>query len=147
MLRCYACAEEQGKQFALTKEDASKYNVGLWSDVEELWQEYNCRHSYSGIILGISEPVYSDKDLKEMKEATVNYNGKEIPYYEATQKQRALENEIRKATRSVKTLEKAGADSSSQRADLRKLNKKLNTFLSETGLNKDYSRIKVAVKN
>ena len=140
-------AEEQGKQFALTKEDASKYNIGLWSDVEELWQEYNCRHSYFGIILGISEPVYSDKDLKEMKEATVNYNGKEIPYYEATQKQRALENEIRKATRSVKTLEKAGADSSSQRADLRKLNKKLNTFLSETGLNKDYSRIKVAVKN
>lgn len=139
-------AEEQGKQFALTKEDASKYNIGLWSDVEELWQEYNCRHSYFGIILGISEPVYSDKDLKEMKEATVNYNGKEIPYYEATQKQRALENEIRKATRSVKTLEKAGVDSSSQRADLRKLNKKLNTFLSETGLNKDYSRIKVAVE-
>lgn len=140
-------AEEQGKQFALTKEDANKYNVGLWSDVEELWQEYNCRHSYFGIILGVSEPVYSDKELKDYKNATVNYNGKEIPYYEATQKQRAIENEIRKTTRSVKTLEKAGVDSSSQRADLRKLNKNLNSFLEETGLNKDYSRIKVAVDN
>lgn len=140
-------AEEQGKQFALTKEDASKYNVGLWSDVEDLWQEYNCRHSYFGIILGVSEPVYSDKELKDYKNATVNYNGKEIPYYEATQKQRALENEIRKTTRSAKTLEKAKQDSSIQRAQLRQLNKELKTFLDETGLNKDYSRTNVAVGN
>ena len=139
-------AEEQGKQFALTKEDAGKYNVGLWSDVEDLWQEYNCRHSYSGIILGVSEPVYSDEELKDYKNATVNYNGKKIPYYEATQKQRALENQIRKTTRSAKTLEKAGLNSKEERTKLRQLNKDLNNFLKETGLNKDYSRIKVAVE-
>lgn len=139
-------AEEQGKQFAIKPEDAEKFGIGLWADVKDLWEEYNCRHSYSGIILGVSEPVYSDKDLKEMKEATVNYNGKKIPYYEATQKQRALENQIRKTSRSAKILEKAGLDSTKEKLKLRQLNKKLNSFLNETGLDKDYSRIKVAIK-
>ena len=60
-----------------------------------------------GIIIGISEPQYNDKELKQFKNATVKLNGKEIPYYEATQKQRAIENNIRKTTRSIKILEKA----------------------------------------
>ena len=140
-------AEEQGKQFAIRQEDAKEYGIGLWSEVEELWEEYNCRHSYFGIILGVSEPQYTDKELKEFKNATVKLNGKEIPYYEATQKQRALENQIRKTTRSAKILEKAGLDSTAERMKLRQLNKDLNNFLSETGLNKDYSRIKVANEN
>lgn len=137
-------AEEQGKQFALNKKDASKFKVGLWSDVEGLWEEYNCRHSYFGIILGISEPQYSKKELKEFKNAKITYNGKEIPYYEATQKQRALENNIRKSKRSVQTLEKAGLDNKVQKMDLAKLNKQYTDFCKETGLEKDYSRTKVA---
>lgn len=140
-------AEEQGKQFALTKEKASKYGVGLWSDVEELWQEYNCRHSYSGIILGVSEPTYTKKDLEYYKNATVTLNGKKVPYYEATQKQRALENDIRKAKRSVQILEKAGFDNKAQKMDLAKLNKKYTDFCKETGLQKDYSRIRIANYN
>lgn len=138
-------AEEQGKQFALNKENASKYGVGLWSDVEELWEEYNCRHSYFGIILGVSEPQYTDKELKELKNATVKIDGKEVPYYEATQKQRAIENNIRKTTRSIKTLQKAGLDSTIQRAQLRQLQKEYTSLLKETGLNRDYSRIKSVV--
>lgn len=138
-------AEEQGKQFALNKENASKYGVGLWSDVEELWEEYNCRHSYFGIILGVSEPQYTDKELKELKNATVKLDGKEVPYYEATQKQRAIENNIRKTTRSIKTLQKAGLDSTIQRAQLRQLQKEYTSLLKETGLNRDYSRIKSVV--
>lgn len=135
-------AEAQGKQYAINKEDSKKYGIGLWSDVSDLWEEYNCRHTYFGIILGISEPVYTDKELNEYKNATVEWNGKKIPYYEATQKQRQLENAIRKQKRTVQILEKAGKDTTMANAKLRTIQKKLNDFCKQTGLDKDYSRTK-----
>lgn len=143
-------AKAQGKQYALTKENAKKYGVGYWHDivdgetVEDLWNDYNCRHTYFGIILGISEPKYSNKKLNEYKNATVRWNGKEIPYYEATQKQRQIENEIRKAKRSVQILEKTKKDTTISKSNLRKLNKQYTEFCKETGLEKDYSRIQIA---
>lgn len=140
-------AAEQGKQFALNKEDAEKYKVGLWSDVEELWQEYNCRHTYFGIILGISEPIYTNEELKKYKNATVEYNGEKIPYYEATQKQRQQENTIRKQKRAVQILEKAGQDTRIAKAKLAISQRRLNDYCKETGLEKDYSRAKVAKYN
>lgn len=136
-------AEAQGQQYAWYEEDALKYNIGLWKNVEHLWEEYNCRHTYFGIILGISEAVYTNKELDEYKNATVKLNGKEIPYYEATQKQRAIENNIRKIKTSIQTLEKAGQDSTMQRSDLRKWQKQLTEFCNETGLKKDYGRMRV----
>lgn len=140
-------AEEQGKQFALDIEAAEKYKIGLWSDVEHLWNEYNCRHTYFGIILGVSEPIYSDKELKEYKNTKVKLNGKEIPYYEATQKQRQLENIVRKKKRAVQTLEKAGQDIKEAKTKLAIAQKNLNEFCKNTGLQKDYSRIKTAKYN
>lgn len=138
-------AEEQGKQFAVNSEDAKKYGLGLWSDVADLWNEYNCRHTYFGIILGISEPVYSDKELKQFKNAKVTLNGKKVEYYEATQRQRQLENAIRKQKRAVQTLEKAGQDARIAKAKLATTQRKLNDFCKETGLSKDYSRVKIAI--
>lgn len=140
-------AEAQGKQYAINKEDSKKYGIGLWSDVSDLWEEYNCRHTYFGIILGISEPVYTDKELNEYKNATVEWNGKKVPYYEATQKQRQLENTIRKQKRAVQTLEKAGQDTKIAKTKLAIAQKKLNDYCKETGLEKDYSRVKVAKYN
>lgn len=140
-------AEEQGKQFAINKKDASKYGVGLWADVEELWKEYNCRHTYNGIILGISEPRHTNEELKAMKNATVTLNGKKVPLYEATQRQRQIENAIRKQKRAVETLDKAGMDSTIERTRLRELNRKYTAFCSETGLSKQYGRIQVAKNN
>lgn len=137
-------AEAQGKQYAVNSKDAYKYKVGLWSDVVDLWSEYNCRHTYFGIILGISEPLYTDKELKDFRNATVTLNGKEVPYYEATQKQRQLENAIRKQKRTVETLEKANQDVIVQKTQLAQLQKKYNEFCKETGLERDYGRIQVA---
>lgn len=137
-------AEAQGKQYAINETDAKKYKIGLWKDVKELWNEYNCRHTYFGIILGVSEPKCEKDELKEYKDATVKLDGKEIPHYEAIQKQRKLENTIRKEKRAVQILEKAGEDSTAARIKLIKAQKNLNEFCKETGLEKDYSRIKVA---
>ena len=137
-------AEAQGKQYALNEEDSKKYNIGLWADVEDLWKEYNCRHTYFGIILGVSEPKCTNKELKEYRNATVELNGEKIPYYEATQRQRQLENAIRKTKRAIQTLEKAGGDIKASKSRLATLNKRLNDFCKETGLEKDHSRITVA---
>ena len=136
-------AEEQGKQFAISKENASKYNLGLWSDVADLWEEYNCRHTYFGIILGVSEPVYNNKELIELENTTVTLNGKEVPYYEATQKQRQIENTIRKQKRAIQTLEKANKDVRIEKSQLAQLQKKYKEFCKDTGLEKDYSRIEI----
>lgn len=137
-------AEAQGKQYAINKEDSKKYGIGLWSDVSDLWEEYNCRHTYFGIILGISEPVYTDKELHEYKNATVEWNGKKIPYYEATQKQRQLENAIRKQKRTVQILEKSGINNEIEKIKLAQIQKEYTNFCKETGLQKEYNRIRIS---
>ena len=136
-------AEAQGKQYAINHRTKISRDYPLWSEVESLWNEYNCRHTYFGIILGISEPVYTDKELKEFREATINWNGKQIPYYEATQRQRQLENAIRKQKRTVQTLEKANLDNKLEKGQLAQLQKKYKEFCKETGLEKDYQRLQV----
>lgn len=137
-------AEAQGKQYAKNKADAKKYGVGYWKDVENLWKEYNCRHTFFGIILGISAPQYSKKELKKMENATVLLNGEYVPLYEATQKQRQIENSIRHKKRSVQVLEKTGQDATNQKAELRKLQNKYTNFCKETKLEKNYARLKIA---
>ena len=149
-------AEAQGKQYAKTKADARKYKVGYWGDVENLWQEYNCRHTYFGIILGISEPVYTKKELKQMENSKVTYQGKKIPEYEATQIQRKLEREQRNLKRQIEPL-KNSKNSIKDEELLQKrketlenlqlrLNKKqteYKQFCKETGLTPQYERTKV----
>ena len=119
----------------------------LWRDVEDLWQEYNCHHTYFGIILGVTEPQYNKKELNEFKNAKVILNGKKVPYYEATQKQRQLENKIRHQKRTVQIKEKSGLDTTTEKAKLRQMQKDLTSFCKETGLEKDYSRMKIAKSN
>lgn len=149
-------AEAQGKQYAITKKDARKYNVGLWKDVEHLWKEYNCRHTYFGIILGISEPVYTKKELKQMENAKVTYKGKKIPEYEATQMQRQLEREQRNLKRQLQPLINSENDIKDEQqkqkreqtiknlqASLTKKRKEYKSFCNETGLTPQYERTKV----
>lgn len=137
-------AEAQGKQYAISHNTKISQKYPLWNEVSDLWSEYNCRHTYFGIILGISEPIYTNKELKEFREATVEWNGNKIPYYEATQKQRQLENAIRKQKRTVQTLEKANMDNKIEKGQLAQLQKKYKDFCKETGLEKDNQRLQVA---
>lgn len=136
-------AEAQGKQYALTKADARKYGVGLWKDVEKLWKEFNCRHTYFGIILGISEPVYTKKELKQMENSKVTYKGKKIPEYEATQIQGRLEREQRNLKRQIKPLEDTNQKVEDLQEKLREKQKEYKTFCEETGLTPQYERTKV----
>lgn len=73
----------------------------------------NCYHSYSPFFPGISERIYTDKQLEEMnrKDNTpVEYNGKQYTKYEASQRQRRLETTMRAQRQKIKLLQEGGAD-------------------------------------
>lgn len=135
-------AKAQGKQYAKTREDARKYHVDYWGDVEDLWKEYNCRHTYFGIILGVSEPVYTKKELLEMKNKKVTYRGKKIPEYEATQIQRKLEREQRSLLKQIEPL-KGKQDVSDLEEKLQLKKTEYKSFCKETGLTAKYGRIEI----
>ena len=62
--------------------------------------ECNCYHKVFAIVLGVSNPEYTDKQLEKIKEENekgFEYNGKHYTMYEGTQLQRRIETEIRKA--------------------------------------------------
>ena len=136
-------AKAQGKQYAKTRADARKYHVGYWGDVKHLWEEYGCRHTYFGIILGISEPVYTNKELNEMKNSKVIYQGEKIPEYKATQIQRQLEREQRALQREIEPLKKNKEDVKDLESRLKKKKNEYKQFCNETGLTPQYERTKV----
>ena len=61
--------------------------------------KYNCYHSTYAIVLGVSEPIYTNKELEEIKKKNntgFDFEGKHYTMYEGTQLQRRLETEIRR---------------------------------------------------
>lgn len=83
----------QGKQF--TKKEFELRNEELRRHISTC----NCKHYTFPIILGISKPTYTDKELRQYKansEKPVNINGREMTKYQATQAQRNMETAIRK---------------------------------------------------
>lgn len=122
-----------GKIFSLDPKN-KKYPY-FKKEYRELMEEYNCHHRISPFIIGVSEPVYTKKEIKEADNRVVNYKGKQISYYEATQKQRQLEREIRNAKKSYMSnpsLENNQLINEKQR--------KMRKFIKETGLERQYDR-------
>lgn len=74
--------------------------------------EYNCYHYIFSIVLGVSKPQYSDKQLKEIinnANKKTTFDGKEYTQYELTQLQRRIETAIREA-KDTQILAKASED-------------------------------------
>ncbi len=137
----------QGKQYAVNRLDAKKYGVDWWYDkvdgtpVAELWEEYNCRHTVFPIILGISEPVYNKTELNNFQKKYVSLYGKRVPIYQATQTMRYIERQIREYKRRIKILR--NKDHKKESLLLKKWLKEYDVVSKETGLEKDYARIRV----
>jgi hypothetical protein len=100
-------ADIQGRQFS--NEEYEKLQAGdIAKDVKgnsydgadkRHIGEYNCYHGIFNIVLGVSKPEYTDRELKaiqEQNETGFEYNGRHYTMYEGTQLQRRLELEIRK---------------------------------------------------
>ena len=83
----------QGRQFS--KADFIRINESLQRRISTC----NCKHSTFPIVLGVSQPAYTQQELQQYKansEKTVTINGKEMTKYQATQAQRNMETAIRK---------------------------------------------------
>lgn len=84
----------QGKQYS--KEEFERLNRRLERPIGTL----NCQHFVTPIVLGVSKPVYSSKELAEINRRSsehVEYKGQKMSRYEASQKQRKMETAIRYA--------------------------------------------------
>ena len=58
--------------------------------------DYNCRHSAYPIILGVTKPSYTDKELAALDPPPFTYEGKQYTAYEAQQQMRKMERAMRK---------------------------------------------------
>lgn len=113
-------ADIQGRQFS--NEEYEKLEDGLeaidykgrkydGADKRQI-SHYNCYHKIFTIVLGVSEPEYTDKQLKEIQQKNTDgfeYEGKHYTNYEGTQLQRRIETEIRKQ-KDINILAKASGD-------------------------------------
>lgn len=107
----------------------------------------NCRHTFRPYYKG-STKAYTSKELREMKNSKVEYNGAKISEYEASQIQRSYERQIRESKKEIaglKGLQNSEVDIKTEmqqaKARLKNRNAKLNDFLDQTGFRKDNSRL------
>lgn len=116
----------------------------------------NCRHTFYPYIEG-GVKTYTQKELEEMKNASVTYKGNEINTYDATQIQRKLERNIRENKKQIASFkgalqsnnleDKDRRDIETQLKDenkyLRQNNANLREFLEETGLKESGGRLAI----
>ena len=135
-----------GKRGYLSKDD-----IGYGSG--DGFGGYNCRHDWYPFFPGISQRNYTPEKLAQLETMTVNYNGQEIPYYDATQEQRRLERRVRdcklrlsatdaarQETKDPKLRAQLDEDFAKQSKALREARDKLADFQTGTGLLPDTSR-------
>lgn len=133
-----ACAPDhediQGKQY--TDREYEALNNSLKRRIGTL----NCGHNASPIILGISQPQYTNDELERFKrdnKVGVSYEGREFAtVYEATQYQRAIERSIRAWERRVMVGTNPNA-----KARLKALRAEYRRFCKATGLRTEDERL------
>lgn len=118
---------------------------------------WNCRHNFFPFFEGISTPSYAQQELDDINDMMVMVDGKEIPYYEATQKQRAMERDIRATKRELSALDAARTEAKEngsltaaldekyrqQAVKLSKQREALKEFVGQTGLADQKERTQV----
>ena len=116
----------------------------------------NCRHTFFPYYKG-SAKTYTNKELRDLKNETVTYNGKEISKYEASQMQRKMERKIRQNKKDIaglqgiltsnvkdsKLIEETRIKLANTQTQLKQNNSILNDFVKQTEFKKDSSRLVV----
>lgn len=132
----------QGKQYS--QKEYEKLNKRLDRPIGEL----GCRHYAMPIILGVSKPVYSEKELKEYIDRSnqkVEYKGKEYTRYKASQVQRDYEASIRQARMEQKSAKDSGDTEQEVRKknQVKELTADYNRFSKAVGLTPRPERTKI----
>lgn len=144
----------QGKQYAKGAEGKTVNGVFYPSVAKEgvydrLYEDYNCRHYETDIILGVSEPRYSAEELKrfdEQDKRIYKVGNLEGDGYFFSQKMRGLETEIRRCKDEINAL-KAFGNSEQQIKDIRQriktVREKYNEIAEVTGISQEPKRMSV----
>ena len=171
-------ASAQGRQFSISKYDKNGNEIekGEWEKLQEdgvakdytgkevdLHLElkngesaegfrpistYNCYHYVFAIVLGVSEPEYSNKELQQIIDNNnkgFDFDGKHYSMYEGTQLQRKLETEIRKQ-KDIQIMAKAGDNKeliSESQDKIRQLTQKYKELSDISGLPTKMQRMRV----
>lgn len=133
------CAEDhlpyQGRQFSL--EEFERLNETLRRPIAKgIW---NCSHVAEPIVLGISEPAYTEEELAEYRRSSVEQvtiDGKTRSRYQWTQEQRRIETAIRRE-KDVAIAAKAAGDDVLRRQCQQRINdlrKRYDRISKDAGL-------------
>lgn len=105
----------------------------------------NCKHSFYPYFEGMDKH-YSQDDLDEMANEKVSYNGHEMTRYEAEQRERQIERNIRQYKRRALTQEAAGVDNTEARRKLGEWQAAARDFTKQTGIERDRAREYIGTK-
>ena len=106
----------------------------------------NCRHSYYPYYEGL-EKHYSQSDLDDMEKQTVEYNGEKMSRYDAEQKLRGIERNVRKYKRQALTESAGGVDNTKARQKIGEWQAKAREFTKQTGIERDHVREFIGTKD
>ncbi len=135
--------EYQGKQYSL--KEYKKLNNELVRPISTM----NCNHYIFSIVMGVSEPRYSEEELQgfiDRNNKGFELDGKHYTNYEGTQMQRRLETEIRK-NKDIHTIAKASGNNeliAESQVKIRQLSKKYKELSDVSGLPTKMQRLQVA---
>lgn len=104
----------------------------------------NCRHSFYPYFPD-SERHYTQKDLDKLEDEQVEWEGEKLDRYEAEQKLRHIERQIRHYKREAVVSKAAGIDDTASRIKLGQWQAKARAFTKATGLKRDSSREYIGV--
>ena len=101
---------------------------------------WNCRHSFYPFFEGLSNNAYSKQDVRDLNKQKRTLEGEKISLYDATQKQRSIERQIRLWKRQEQALSAAGLSHPMETAKVSQWQAAMRSFISQTKLNREYVR-------
>ena len=140
----------QGKQYVLGKaRTINGIHFESADEALERLQDYGCLHFKTPIICGVSEPRFSEQELKRLNEQNAKrytIDDKEYSGYEVTQMQRRLESSVRNE-KTTRDLARASGDN----ALVKRCNERIKAYqgkyneISEiTGIQGDKKRMSIS---
>ena len=134
----------QGRQYSI-----EKYNE-INSNLARQIGTCNCQHTISYIILGVSPPSYSSKELKDIEDYSnqkITIRDKEVTRYEASQLMRNAETQMRYKQDEIVALQNAGFDYAKQEEQLKSMKSNYYYISKRAGLQPRYDRASVSGYN
>ena len=108
----------------------------------------NCYHEVFTIVIGVSKPRYTQKELNKINadnKKGFEFEGRHYTNYEGTQLQRKLELEIRKNEEERLILKAGGQDTTKEDTKARQLLRKYHDLSKISGLGTRLERIKALI--